>query len=186
MEIETKEKKNKLFMYIFLFFTLSVIGWIFEVLNEIRKGHGFINRGVLQGPWLPIYGSAGLIIYLLLKKYKEKPHVVFSLSFIISFAVEYLTSLYLEITKGIIWWDYSKKPLNLNGRVCFLYTLIFAIIATLVYYFIIPKLIKLFEKIPYKVVSIICIILLVIFLADNIYSTKKPNIVRGAKIVNKT
>ena len=68
----------------------------------------------------------------------------------------------------------------------FLYTLIFAIIATLVYYFIIPKLIKLFEKIPYKVVSIICIILLVIFLADNIYSTKKPNIVRGAKIVNKT
>ncbi|MGN1379032.1 MAG: putative ABC transporter permease [Bacilli bacterium] len=184
--MKSKQKENKLFIYILLFFTLSVIGWIFEVLNEIRKGHGFIKRGVLHGPWLPIYGLAGILVYLLLKKYKEKPHVVFSLSFIICFLVEYLSSLYLEITKGIIWWDYSKKPLNLNGRVCFLYTLIFAIIATLVYYFIIPKLIKLFEKISYKVVSIICTILLVFFLVDNIYSTKKPNIVRGAKIVNKT
>ena len=45
-ELSQKEKNN-LFIYVMLFFTLAFIGWCFEVLNEIRKGHGFINRGVL-------------------------------------------------------------------------------------------------------------------------------------------
>ena len=48
-ELSQKEKNN-LFIYAMLFFTLAFIGWCFEVLNEIRKGHGFINRGVLHGP----------------------------------------------------------------------------------------------------------------------------------------
>ena len=95
-ELSQKEKNN-LFIYVMLFFTLAFIGWCFEVLNEIRKGHGFINRGVLHGPWLPIYGFGGLIIYILLKKYYKKPIIVFSLSFLISAVIEYFTSFYLEI-----------------------------------------------------------------------------------------
>ena len=75
-ELSQKEKNN-LFIYVMLFFTLAFIGWCFEVLNEIRKGHGFINRGVLHGPWLPIYGFGGLIIYILLKKYQlYKNHII--------------------------------------------------------------------------------------------------------------
>ena len=69
MKKESLKEKNNLFVYIMLFFALAFIGWCFEVLNEIRKVHGFINRGVLHGPWLPIYGFGGLIIYILLKKF---------------------------------------------------------------------------------------------------------------------
>lgn len=185
MKKESLKGKNNLFVYIMLFFALAFIGWCFEVLNEIRKGHGFINRGVLHGPWLPIYGFGGLIIYILLKKYYKKPIIVFSLSFIISAIIEYFTSFYLEITKGMVWWDYSKKPFNINGRICFLYTLVFALLATILYYFVIPKIIDLLKKVNYKTLSVISIILLSLYLIDNIYSYKKPNIVRGAHIVRK-
>ena len=177
MKKESLKEKNNLFVYIMLFFTLAFIGWCFEVLNEIRKGHGFINRGVLHGPWLPIYGFGGLIIYILLKKYYKKPIIVFSLSFLISAVIEYFTSFYLEITKGMVWWDYSKKPFNINGRICLLYTLIFALLATILYYFVIPKIINLLKRVNYKVLSVISIILLSLYLVDNIYSYKKPNIV---------
>lgn len=102
MKKESLKEKNNLFVYIMLFFALAFIGWCFEVLNEIRKGHGFINRGVLHGPWLPIYGFGGLIIYILLKKFYKKPIIVFSLSFLISAVIEYFTSFYLEITKGMV------------------------------------------------------------------------------------
>ncbi len=145
-ELSQKEKNN-LFIYVMLFFTLAFIGWCFEVLNEIRKGHGFINRGVLHGPWLPIYGFGGLIIYILLKKFYKKPIIVFSLSFLISAVIEYATSFYLELTKGMVWWDYSKKPFNINGRICLLYTLVFALLATILYYFVIPKIINLLNLI---------------------------------------
>ena len=102
MKKESLQEKNNLFVYIMLFFALAFIGWCFEVLNEIRKGHGFINRGVLHGPWLPIYGFGGLIIYILLKKYYKKPIIVFSLSFIISAIIEYFTSFYRQSVKYIL------------------------------------------------------------------------------------
>ena len=85
----------------------------------------------------------------------------------------------------MVWWDYSKKPFNINGRICFLYTLVFALLATILYYFVIPKIIDLLKKINYKILSVISIILLSLYLVDNIYSTKKPNVVRGAHIVRK-
>ena len=118
-------------------------------------------------------------------KYYKKPIIVFSLSFIISAIIEYATSFYLELTKGMVWWDYSKKPFNINGRICLLYTLIFALFATILYYFVIPKIIDLLKKVNYKTLSVISIILLSLYLVDNIYSYKKPNIVRGAHIVRK-
>ena len=107
------------------------------------------------------------------------------LSFLISAVIEYATSFYLEITKGMVWWDYSQKPFNINGRICLLYTLVFALLATILYYFVIPKIINLLKRVNYKVLSAISIILLSLYLVDNIYSYKKPNIVRGAHIVRK-
>ena len=51
------------------------------------------------------------------------------------------------------WWDYSKKPFNINGRICLLYTLVFALLATILYYFVIPKIIDLLKKVNYKTLT---------------------------------
>lgn len=43
---------------ILLFFTFSFIGWVWEVSLHLFGSGVFVNRGVLHGPWLPIYGTA--------------------------------------------------------------------------------------------------------------------------------
>ena len=39
---------------------MSFIGWFWEVSSHLMLYHSFANRGVLHGPWLPIYGVGGV------------------------------------------------------------------------------------------------------------------------------
>ena len=65
---ENKEKKyEKLSNYVVYFFLYCVIGWIYEVFLEVVVYRwGFSNRGVLFGPWLPVYGFGALIFIFLI------------------------------------------------------------------------------------------------------------------------
>ena len=83
---------------ILIFFVMSFIGWFWEVSSHLMLYHSFANRGVLHGPWLPIYGVGGLLILLLLKKFREKPALEFVLAIILCGVVEYFTGLVLELT----------------------------------------------------------------------------------------
>jgi uncharacterized membrane protein len=176
---------NKLGTIILLFFTFSLIGWCWEVFYGIIKGHGFLNRGVLFGPWLPIYGFSGVIIYILLKRFKDNPIFVFVGSFVICNIIEYITSWYLETTKGIRWWDYSNKLFNINGRICLINSIFFGIMGCIFYYHIIPILKSFYKKIPNKIMIILCISLITLFSIDFIHSIDHPNLNKGIKIVNK-
>lgn len=43
---------------IVLFFTYSVVGWLWETFYCSIKGHHFAYRGFLFGPYCPAYGFA--------------------------------------------------------------------------------------------------------------------------------
>ena len=158
----------KLRSLILMFFTCSVIGWLWEVSLHLAK-EGFVNRGVMHGPWLPIYGSGGVLMLVLLKKVREKPWLTFLLAVVVSGVVEYGTSWYLEVTKGTKWWDYHGYFLNLNGRVCAEGLLVFGLGGCAIIYLLAPLLDELFTKIPAKTARLLCAGLLVIFAADMIY-----------------
>lgn len=64
---------------------LIFLGWIYEVLVGIFETHvGYVNRGYLFGPYLPIYGFGGLMLIALLTKVRDKKIYIgsFPLSFI--------------------------------------------------------------------------------------------------------
>ena len=43
-----------------IFMACSFLGWIYEVSVGIFETHvGYVNRGFLFGPYLPIYGFGG-------------------------------------------------------------------------------------------------------------------------------
>ena len=56
------------------FVVYGFVGWLYEVLWFIIVRHEFVNRGVLFGPYLPIYGFGMLILIFLLSKYKSNKH----------------------------------------------------------------------------------------------------------------
>ena len=80
----------------FLFFSFSTAGWLWEVFLHIIIDGRFINRGVLFGPWLPIYGCGSLLILLALKRWRDQPFSTLGLTILLCGCLEYFSGLFLE------------------------------------------------------------------------------------------
>ena len=178
--LHTDYNKNySLSSIILMFFTASIVGWLWEVgLNLFQYGF-FANRGTLHGPWLHIYGWGLMLILLTLKKFREHPIETFVLVMILCGILEYGTAWYLETFKNARWWDYDHFFLNLHGRICLEGLLTFGIGGTFFIYFAAPFLDSLYIKIPKKIKTILCVLLCTLYVCDFVYSSKFPNTGEG-------
>lgn len=164
---------------ILLFFFFCICGWIWEVLLQLFQTGAFVNRGTLIGPWLPIYGSGGILILVLLKKYREKPFVTFLLAMLICGIVEYGTACYLEMVHHMKWWDYTGYLLNIQGRVCLEATLFFGLGGCAFIYILAPLAASKIEKINIKWQKIIGFVLILLMFIDFRVSSRHPNTGEG-------
>ena len=162
-----------------LFFVFCFIGWSWEVMLHLVKDGLFVNRGVLHGPWLPIYGSGGALILMFLFRFRRNIGKEALAAIILCGIVEYSTSWFLEMTKGTKWWDYSGYYLNINGRICAEGLIVFMIGGLAVVYFLAPIIDNFVRKANKKILIPICCALLLIFTVDVIYSQKYPNTGKG-------
>lgn len=167
---------------IFMFFTFSFAGWLWEVLLHIIADGMIINRGVLTGPWLPIYGAGGVLIVILLKKWRSQPFTSFGLIVLLCGIMEFGTSIALESLFGVRWWDYSDMLLHIQGRVCIEGLLIFGIGGLAIIYIAAPKLDNLFQILSNRTSIILCCMLTAVFLGDMIQSFITPNMGFGITI----
>ena len=164
---------------VLLFFTFAVAGWLWEVALHLVNDGTFVNRGMLHGPWLPIYGYGGTLILVLLTRFRKNPMLELVLGMVLAGIVEFATSWVLEMTKGMKWWDYSGYFLNIQGRICAEGLVIFGIGGLLVVYALAPFLDNLIEKMPGRSAMALSLVLLAVFGADQIYSNKHPNVGEG-------
>ena len=183
MSARVSKSYEKIFL-IFMFFTFSIMGWLWEGIYDLLKHGVLANHGVLLGPWLPIYGFGGVFLYLLLNRYKKYPVVVFMGSFVFCTIIEYFTGVYLEFTKGRMWWTYKDMPFNIDGKICLLASLFFGLAGYLLIYLIGPKLREIYEKLNYKKAAILILFLMAIFTLDFIHSVDHPNIVKKYHVIN--
>ena len=149
-----------------MFFIFSMIGWCLEVAFFLTKTHTFINRGVLFGPWLPIYGSGCILILLVfvhgkLKKFLNQPLVLFLLVMLLCGIIEYSTSFVLEVSTGLKYWDYAGHFLNINGRICLENLIQFGFGGLLCVYWLAPKLNRVLEKCKKRNLLVIFLILFI-------------------------
>lgn len=163
-----------------LFFAFSFLGWLWEVSLRLVQDGEFINRGVLHGPWLPIYGGGSVLILLLLNRLRSRPVIQFAGIILLCGAVEYAASYYLEVAhNGQRWWDYSGYFLNLHGRICAEGLLVFGIGGLGIVYALAPLLDNLIQKISLRVLIPLCVLLTVVFAVDAVYSVQYPNAGKG-------
>ncbi len=167
---------------ILIFFTFCMLGWIWEVAFHFMNTGHFVNRGVLYGPWLPIYGSGGVLILTLLKKFRPRPVLYFGAVMVVCGSLEYLISCWLEYFKGARWWNYHNMFLNLNGRICLEGLIFFGLGGMVFTYIFAPFVNQWFQKIPKKTGKMICTILIICFLTDLVYSEFHPNMAAGKEI----
>ena len=164
---------------ILMFFIFSCIGWLWEVSLHLISDGVFVNRGALHGPWLPIYGSGGILILVLLRKLRTRPLVHFLSILVVCGVLEYFTSYFMELSTGLKWWDYSGYFLNLNGRICAEGLLVFGIGGMAFAYILAPVFDNLIRRIKPVLTRIICVVLLLVFTADAVYSHFDPNTGKG-------
>jgi len=120
------------------------MGWIYESIYCTIRAKKWENRGFLYGPLCPIYGAGGVAITAiadLISAHTDATFTwwqIFLVAFLGSIVLEYGTSWALEKLFHAYWWDYSSMPLNINGRVCFPYSVGFGVAGLIVVYFIAP------------------------------------------------
>lgn len=159
-----------------IFFSLSFIGWLWEAALHLIADGVFVNRGALHGPWLPIYGTGALLMLTVLYRFRKHPVLTFAMTIILCGILEYMTSFVMElVTGGTKWWDYSGYFLNLHGRICAEGLLVFGVGGLAIVYILAPVIDSILDKCNEKLLSIICIILMILFLADAAYSYFYPN-----------
>lgn len=161
-----------IYKYIIMFFIYSFGGWLLEVISYFLEHKRIVNRGFFVGPYCPIYGCGGLLIVFLLSSYVGDFKVLFIMTIVLCSALEYFTSYLMEKLFKARWWDYSDKRFNLNGRICLETTIPFGIFGCLLTYVINPFFANLLADVPIVWLKIVAIVLLTIFLIDNIVSFK--------------
>ena len=164
---------------VLLFFLFSFTCWVWEVSIHLVRDGVFVDRGVLHGPWLPIYGVGGLLILVLLARLRDRPLAEFGAAVVLCGAVEYVTSWALETLYGLKWWDYTGYLLNLNGRICAEGLLTFGVFGLVIVYVVAPALDDLIRRWRLGVAVPVCLVLLTAFAADGLWSLHHPNTGRG-------
>lgn len=160
---------------VLLFFLFSIIGWCWEVVLHLLSEGTFVNRGVLHGPWLPIYGTGGVLVLLTLYKLRDKPWLEFWATVVVCGVVEYFTAYYLETVYDRRWWDYAGYFLNLHGRICAEGLLVFGLGGMAVVYGVAPLFDNLLHKVRHSVLIGLCAALIALFCVDQAYSHFHPN-----------
>ena len=162
------------------FFFMCFVGWIWEVSLSMISYGKFVNRGVLHGPWIPIYGFGCVLILLLLKRFRMRPKVEFSMAVLLCGCIEYFTGFFLELThNGQKWWDYTGYFLNLHGRICAEGLLVFGIGGMAFVYVVAPLIDNWVKEHLNKKITAACLVLLLLFGGDVVYSHFEPNIGEG-------
>lgn len=163
-------------LLLFIFF--AVCGWIYEVVWTYFDDGVWTNRGFLLGPWLPIYGFGGMLIYGIFYKQIKKPvylgklNIRFLLLFVyitlITTVVELLATYIIELsgTPFTVLWDYSDHFLNFQGRICLDASARFGILGVMIIYGALPLYRKLINMKNKKLVNIIVWSVILVFAAD--------------------
>ena len=165
-----KEQKTDSLCYLFLIFlTGCLVGWIYEeIFYWVTEGM-MLNRGILYGPWLPIYGVGALSIYAM-KPVKKQPFLLFLLCAAVSGIVEYIIGYAGLHFFGLRLWDYRGLLLNIDGIVCLRSVLSFALMGLIFHYRLEPAAERMVKKLHPGTVHNICLFLLLLFLADCVLS----------------
>lgn len=138
---------------IMLYFIIySILGYIIEtIFGLLTLGVIESRQSFLYGPFCGIYGIGATIMIVGMQKVPKTYNWLFVAGFILGTVTEYTISVISKKIAGVTWWDYSSMPLNINGRVCLLYSIFWGLLAIYLMGYFNPKLDKMIEYVKGKV-----------------------------------
>lgn len=134
------------------FIIYSIIGFLIETMYAfVLYGVVESRQSFLYGPFCSIYGLGAVAMICTLQYFGKNVHTLFLGGFISGSITEYIVSFVGEKLLNTSWWDYSDKFLNINGRICFIYSVFWGLLGLYLMKVINPKVDKLIEWIKSKI-----------------------------------
>lgn len=155
-----------LFHLFYMFIIYSFAGWVMETVLVSVQSKEFVNRGFMNGPFCPIYGTGAVAVYLFLTPVQNNIFAVIILGGLIATVIEYFTSLAMEKLFNAKWWDYSDKKFNVNGRICLSISVCWGFLSAFMLKVMQPLSISLIDKIPRTFGEILGTMLIGYFISD--------------------
>lgn len=145
-------KKISIWKILTYFIIYSFIGYITETLFAVINYNVLESRkSFLYGPFCGIYGIGAVVLIISLKYFNKNNYTLFFGGCFVGSLLEYIISYIGEILFDARWWDYSNRFLNINGRICLLYSIFWGILALLLMKVINPQVDKIIEYIKRKI-----------------------------------
>ena len=149
----------------------SFLGWVYETIYCTVKSGKWENRGFLFGPACPIYGTGAIAISVVMgltaqNNIQLSTWQIYLISVVGSAVLEFVTSWALEKKFHALWWDYSRLPFNLQGRISLFTSLGFGIAGLLIVYYIAPATQEMMDAVSPIMTEFLSLLLLFIFAAD--------------------
>lgn len=182
MNITKIKEKQYVQKYFLCFMMYAVLGWCYEVVLEtFIYRWGFTNRGVLFGPYCPVYGVGALAFLLCfgrLMKKKDlkwlniiKPFIIFIGCMAAATIIELAASYILEFFTGSWpWQTYADYKYNFQARIALSTSLRFGLGGTLFLYIVQPFFDWILSKPSRKTLDIIAVTAAAIVLLDCVYT----------------
>ncbi len=179
MEKVSKVKDDLNFKKLFLVFLFgSILGYLWEGIYRIIRlviasqpiewRH---YKGLIYGPFNPVYGIGAVILTLCLTRKKMPSPKIFIYAFFLGGIIEYVLSLFQELIFGTMSWNYQNQFLNIHGRTTLIYMLAWGGLGLLYVHYVYPFFNKLIKKIPSKIEKYLYVFLLVFLIFNIIIST---------------
>ena len=177
MNNEIKFDKYTVLGVLFLIAVISgIFGFVYEVIfyyfnfgmkDIYMRGSNFL-------PFINIYATGSIIIYILTKRLKKNPFLIFLISVIATGILEFISGYVMyELFNGFRCWDYNTEILNfgnIGGYVCLRSVLFFGISSLLLMYVIVPMCYYLATILNKKTFIIISYSIFALFLIDDLYN----------------
>lgn len=166
---EMNKKEEKIVLIIQIILISAIFGFIYEtIFYRIDLGY-FVKRGYTIGPWLPIYATGGLLIYLSNIKNKNNILKIFINSAVMCGLLEFIVGYLLLHISHIRLWDYNTEILNygnIGGYICLRSVLFFGISGVFLMSVVVPYITKIINKYQSKKTEYITIFLGGLFCID--------------------
>ena len=174
--VKTKEERFArgcgFFKLASLFILGAFLGDIVEtVFCLVTTGRLMSRSSLVFGPFSIVWGLACALLTWILYRYRDKSdRYIFVFGTVLGGAYEYVCSVFTEMAFGTVFWDYSKIPFNLGGRINLLYCFFWGIAAVVWMKGVYPFLSRWIEKLPARMGKVVCSVLLVLLAADMLVS----------------
>ncbi len=158
--------------WLFFFYFYCFIGWCIESTYVSVRTKKLTNRGFMRGPFLPLYGSGGIMMLVVSMPFQDSIVKTYLAGCVGATVLEYITGVTMEALFKVRYWDYSKQKFNFQGHVCLGTSLSWGFLTILMTELVHVPVEKLVLSIPGRALTVVTVVLTVVIAVDFALSFK--------------